>query len=106
MQEFNKDVIKPFIDLFNYKKQIKELEKDKKELHNYINKLQDKINYKKQIIYNPNGKNYFIELSDNLIYIQGKPKWIPLYIAKDVFIVNEKDIDKEWFEISIKPNIR
>ena len=96
-----RDVIKPFLNLFNTRKIIKELEKDKEKLHEYITNLRDMINYKKIILYNPVGEDLQMELPNNVVYIQGKPKWIKAFGVDDVIVLNKSKLDKEYFDVAL-----
>ena len=98
LEGFFKDVIKPFVEMFDNIKRIKELEKDKEELYERIEDLLAKLDDKKIICYNPEGKDRVIELSDSLVYIQGKQRYLNAYNVKKIFKINEESIDKEWFE--------
>lgn len=55
-----------------------------------------------KVIYDPKGEAYR-EFWNNIYYIRGKPMNLHAVRANSITILNEKYLDKEWFDKNIAP---
>ncbi len=57
------------------------------------------------MIYNPNGENLCLQFNE-CIYVQGKPTNILAFQVGGIMVVNEIDVDWEYYHTAIAPMVK